>query len=92
MVDHVIPGAAGGAWLAGDNLVTACNPCNSIKADLTLHQLGWELRPVASDEWDGLTRFYFQLWRAAGSPRPDYHGAWMRDLGIGFEEFVRPRD
>jgi 5-methylcytosine-specific restriction endonuclease McrA len=29
---HVVPGAAGGEWLAESNLVTACWPCNVRKA------------------------------------------------------------
>lgn len=93
MADHVVPGSAGGAWLDDENLVTACNPCNSIKADFTLEQLGWELQPIANDDWDGLTKYYIRLWRAAGSPKPDYHRRWMRDLGVGEEEpnRVKPR-
>jgi 5-methylcytosine-specific restriction endonuclease McrA len=45
IVDHVVPGALGGEWLAQSNLVTACWPCNTRKADLTLEQLRWQLRP-----------------------------------------------
>jgi hypothetical protein len=56
MVDHVRPGATGGDWASLENLVTACNPCNSIKADFELEQLGWELLPIANDGWDGLVR------------------------------------
>jgi hypothetical protein len=36
-----------------DNLVTACNPCNAIRADFTLEQLGWQLMPIADSAWDG---------------------------------------
>ena len=46
VVDHVVPGALGGAWLEESNLVTACWPCNARKGDLTLEQLGWPLRTV----------------------------------------------
>jgi hypothetical protein len=49
-----------------------------------------EVRAFTPDDWDGLIRFYFQIWAAAGSPQPDYHGAWMRDLGVGIEDVMRP--
>jgi hypothetical protein len=88
MVDHVVPGSTGGAWLDEANLVTACNPCNSIKADFSLEQLGWELLEIASDGWDGLIRYYPELWEAAGRPKAAYHGGWMRDLGLSSEHFI----
>lgn len=42
-VDHVLPRCKGGkdTW---ENLVAACFPCNSRKADMTLSQLGWRLK------------------------------------------------
>lgn len=88
MVDHVVPGSAGGAWLDETNLVTACNPCNSIKADLSLGQLGWKLLAIATDDWEGLIPYYRQLWVAAGMPKPAYHGGWMGDLGFQVEDVV----
>jgi hypothetical protein len=81
LVDHVLPGSIGGDWLATDNLATACNPCNSIKADFTLAQLGWELRPIVDDGWDGLASFYLPLWERAGRPNPPFHRSWMSALG-----------
>lgn len=41
-LDHVIPQSKGGpnTW---DNLVTACQPCNGEKADLTLEEYGKEI-------------------------------------------------
>jgi hypothetical protein len=41
-LDHVYPQSKGGknSW---DNLVTACQPCNSEKADLTLEEYGKEI-------------------------------------------------
>jgi hypothetical protein len=83
MVDHVRPGATGGDWASLENLVTACNPCNSIKADFELEQLGWELLPIANDGWDGLVSLYPALWRVAGEPQPRRHRGWFRDLGLG---------
>ena len=44
------------------NLATACNPCNKIKSDLGLKEIGWELHPPPDEEWDGLKRYYALLW------------------------------
>ncbi len=82
VVDHVSPGSRGGEWLTLDNLVTACNPCNAIKANFELEQLGWELQPIPDWDWGGLTRFYPALWEAAGQPAAEYHRGWMADLGL----------
>lgn len=82
VVDHVAPGSTGGDWLDDENLVTACWPCNGRKADFTLRQLGWQLRPIsAQTDWDGLISRYPDLWRAAGEPRAGYHEEWMVALG-----------
>jgi len=54
IVDDVVPGTLGGDWSAMDNLVTACNPGNAIKADFTLAQLGWQQRPITTTDWAGL--------------------------------------
>lgn len=60
-------------------MACVCWICNRIKGDLTLDQLGWELRPIPPDMgWDGLTRYYRQLWELAGSPKTADHGLWMR--------------
>lgn len=42
-VDHVVPLSKGGpkAW---ENVVTACERCNSKKGDKTLKQMGWKLK------------------------------------------------
>jgi HNH endonuclease len=80
VVDHVDPIAAGGAWGDPKNLVTACNPCNSIKSDLSLDQLGWELRPALEDGWDGLISSYPALWEAANRPAEAFHLGWMKSL------------
>ena len=78
VVDHVVPGSSGGDWGEEGNLVTACWPCNAAKADLSLEQLGWRLRPIPVTEWDGLTSTYQALWRAAGEPKPRLHAAWLK--------------
>jgi 5-methylcytosine-specific restriction endonuclease McrA len=80
-VDHKVPGSQGGAWLAEDNLVTACAPCNAAKADFTLEQLGWQLRPIALSSWDGLSGSYRDLWQIAGSPQSEAHPRWLKAIG-----------
>lgn len=82
VVDHVDPASRGGS-ADDENLVTACWPCNARKADLSLAVLGWERLPVPGDDsWDGLTRFYRDLWQHAGRPKPNLHLDWARALGI----------
>ncbi len=81
-LDHVHPGSRGGSWSERDNLVAACWPCNSAKADFTLEEFGWQLlgeTDVRSD-WDGLTGRYAVLWDAAGQPDAQYHRRWFRAL------------
>jgi hypothetical protein len=80
-VDHIVPGSAGGDWLAESNLVTACWPCNARKGDLTLDQLRWQLRPAEQSPWDGLAGSYRRLWEVAGKPTNEAHPAWLRALG-----------
>lgn len=82
-LDHVQPGGRGGAWSDRDNLVAACWPCNSGKADFTLEELGWELLGEAEvqSSWDGLTGSYAALWQAAAQPDPQHHRRWLRALG-----------
>lgn len=82
-LDHVHPGGRGGAWDAPDNLVAACWPCNSGKADFTLEEIGWQLLTEAEvrSDWDGLTGAYAKLWHAADRPDPQCHRQWLRGLG-----------
>jgi hypothetical protein len=81
VIDHVVPGALGGAWLDDGNLVTACWPCNASKSDLTLEQLGWQLQTIAESPWDGLSDSYRALWEIAGKPANEAHPQWLRALG-----------
>ncbi len=81
IIDHVVPGSLGGDWFSLENLVTACWPCNSRKADLTLEQLSWTLLPVPETDWDGLVSLYMPLWQAAKEPKPRFHRDWMAALG-----------
>jgi hypothetical protein len=61
VVDHVEPGFLGGSWSDRDNMVTACWPCNIVKADLSLAQIGWAVQPIANSDCDGVTRYYRTL-------------------------------
>jgi len=79
-LDHVDPGGRGGSWLDEQNLVTACWPCNTGKADLRLEEVGWTLlseEDVRSD-WNGLTDTTSGLWERAG--HPDIYRDWRRAL------------
>lgn len=81
VVDHIVPGSQGGSWTDVENMVTACWPCNAIKADLTLEQLGWTLRPIRDEsEWDGLSRSYRAVWEIAGRPDAAHHESWLAVL------------
>ena len=81
-LDHVDPGGRGGSWTDETNLVTACWPCNTGKADLRLAEVGWGLpgeEEVRSD-WDGLSAATTALWERAG--RPDIYRDWRRALAL----------
>ena len=57
--DHVLPHSRGGRTDL-DNLVIACDPCNSGRSAWTLEEVGLidpRTRPVSRIEWDGLERF-----------------------------------
>lgn len=82
-LDHVHPGGRGGSWLDEDNLVTACWPCNTGKADLRLEEVGWALLGEANvrSDWDGLSGATDALWERAG--RPDIYRDWRSALSSG---------
>lgn len=42
-IDHVYPDSLGGLW-DWANLRACCHPCNAVKGDKTLSELGWKLR------------------------------------------------
>ncbi len=78
-LDHVVPVAGGGDPVAESNLVTACWGCNRRKGDLTLEELGWELRDPTDTTWRGLTDLYEPAWVAVGRPALGAsEQAWMR--------------
>ena len=77
-LDHIVAWTAGGTNDA-TNLVCSCWICNRVKGDLSLEQLGWELRPIAAEsDWDGLTKVYRPLWELAGRPTAADHRRWVR--------------
>lgn len=81
-LDHVEPGALGGSWFDETNLVTACWPCNTGKADLRLDEVGWTLldRQQVRSDWDGLSGAVRTLWERAG--RPAIYRDWRRALDV----------
>lgn len=78
-VDHVKPVTLGGesTW---ENLVTACQACNTGKSNYTLDELGWRLDGPARPGWDGLTGSYQKLWELSGKRNERLHRDWMRQL------------
>jgi hypothetical protein len=65
-IDHVVPIARGGSHDKA-NWVTTSMLRNNAKANWTLDELGWTLRPAGSfQEWDGLIRWF--LGYVAGHP------------------------
>ncbi|HEY9651926.1 MAG TPA: HNH endonuclease [Coleofasciculaceae cyanobacterium] len=61
-LDHVIPRSKGGkhTW---DNVVTACEKCNSRKGDRTPHQAGMILRTTPKAPMHPAVAFAEQFWR-----------------------------
>lgn len=47
VIDHVVPVSRGGSDKLS-NLVIACLPCDKIKSDSTLEELGWQVPAVLS--------------------------------------------
>jgi hypothetical protein len=84
-LDHVNPVGRGGSSGDRDNLVAACWPFNSGKADLTLDELGRERLPEVAvhSDWDGHTGSFPEPWEAAGQPDRQYHARWLRALAVG---------
>lgn len=77
--DHVVPADAGGDWSDPSNVVTSCGGCNMRKSNRLLSEIGWQLSPIASSAWDGLTGLYDNFWKAAGRPAGQ-HAQWIRAL------------
>lgn len=64
-LDHVVPRSKGGphSW---NNIVTACERCNSRKGDRTPQQAGMNLRSVPKPPIHPLMTFADQFWREHG--------------------------
>jgi len=52
-LEHIIPMARGGADELS-NYATTCYACNAARGDFLMAELGWELRAIADQPWDGL--------------------------------------
>lgn len=79
-IDHVVPRSLGGpdTW---ENLVAACEPCNTRKGSRTLDQLGWRLEftPAAPTRIEWLVVGFARVdesWQPylAGTPLPALAG------------------
>ena len=78
-IDHIVPVALGGTD-EESNWVTTTMLNNNIKANWTLEQLRWTLRPIIVDEkWDGLTGAFVRLVQAdAELLDNNYIASWYR--------------
>jgi len=75
--DHGVPHAGRGTGEI-DNLVTACWRCNAIKSNHSLESLGWQLRPIRSSVWDGLSGNLEHLARTTGQTTK--YSTWIRAI------------
>lgn len=78
-IDHVLPRSRGGRheWA---NVVSACRRCNHLKADRTVAEIGWRLRPPQEPKGSA--------WRVLGTGRSDpswapYLAAYGGDAAAG---------
>ena len=74
-IDHLVPVARGGPDTF-DNWVTTNMIHNSAKANWTLAELGWSLRPAGDPDWDGLSRQFLKICAAHEALLQD---AYIRD-------------
>lgn len=75
--DHVAPVTRGGSD-SPDNLVTTCWRCNEMKGNFLLSELrGWELLPIPSSSWRGLTDYLGPMIEQAGLEKDSYLRRWM---------------
>ncbi len=82
--DHLIPVAQRGSS-KGDNLVTSCYMCNSVKQSWTVEELRWPILDVSENEpWDGLSsRFPTLLENSAArfeEARIPYFRDWLHAI------------
>ncbi len=87
-IDHVLPVARGGAD-SDTNWVTTSMLRNAAKANWTLEELGWSLRPpISLIEWDGLTRLFLGLVDADRSVLEDGYLRRWHTAAIGIRAFA----
>ena len=61
MIDHVVPSARGGKD-EDRNWITSSPLSNSKKANWTLEELGWELKPPGDlGKWDGMLNWFLEF-------------------------------
>jgi hypothetical protein len=77
-LDHLVPGSRSQEWLNPANHVTACVACNTIKGDRTPSELGWEVLPRATSDWDGMVGLYGKIWVEADRPGGMPHSEWLK--------------
>jgi 5-methylcytosine-specific restriction endonuclease McrA len=77
-LDHVVPQSKGGAT-SPDNLVTACKPCNNLKADRTPEEAGMLLRNPLKPFNVGIDRVMAHYWS-------EYRPEWKDYLYTGNSE------
>jgi hypothetical protein len=75
--DHMVPVARGGNSTA-QNLVTACYMCNSIKQNWLLEELRWNIKPITTIAWDGLSGSLQCLLQVSAIPVTPYYRNWLR--------------
>jgi hypothetical protein len=85
-LDHLEPIARGGADVEG-NLVTTSMARNSAKANFTLEEIGWDLKPPGDFKaWDGMVGWYLRFadrytWVLENQPYRSWRRAALRVMG-----------
>ncbi len=85
-IDHLVPVSRGGSD-SQENWVTTSMLRNAAKANWTLEELGWSLRPAGSlTEWDGLTSLFVDFVQSDNSFLKDaylrrWYNAVLRNVG-----------
>lgn len=75
--DHVVAVAQGGSNELA-NLLTACYRCNSIKSVWTLKEVGFVIRPITRERWNGAMSHLEPMANALGRGRAPWVREWLR--------------
>jgi hypothetical protein len=90
-IDHIVPFSRGGADIES-NWVTTSMLRNSAKANFTLDELGWSLRPRGDlGEWDGLMSWFLIQVEENPSILDDNLRKWQRAALAGIKARTAPR-